>query len=132
MSKKNKIIPTAIYLRNVGAIEISNSSFLGDARLVDADSVNSISITSNTYMTAEAYKISCKLNETIHLVKNEIPEEIFRELVAIIRRMQENQGKSSFVESYNSFMSSLSNHVTVLTPVMPLIQPLIDALSRLG
>lgn len=132
MSKKNKNIPTAVYVRNVGHVEMSGNKFYGDIRVIDADTVNTISINSNTYMTTETYKIFREFNETINSLKKVLPEDVVADLAFRVKKMEDNQGTPSFLVSYNSFIACLANHATALEPVMPLFQTFIKYLSHLG
>lgn len=132
MTKKDKVIPTAVYLKNVGAADVSDNSFFGDARAIHADTVGSVSFKSNTYATTQAVSLFKDFNKALFSIKNDLPEEIFSELIVKVKMMEIQQGRKTFVDSYNSFIACLSNHASVLAPVMPIIQPFIDSLLHLG
>lgn len=132
MSKKNKIIPTAIYVRNVGHVQMSGNKFHGDLRILDAHTVDTIAINSNTYMTTETYRIFREFNDTINSVKDDLPDDVINDLVSRVKNMEENQGQPSFLASYNSFIGCLANHATALEPVMPLFNRFINYLSTLS
>lgn len=61
-------------------------------------------------------------NDLINAVSQSITDNT--ELLAIISEMKGNQNNSKFISSYQKFMTSAADHMTVITPFLP-------ALSRL-
>jgi hypothetical protein len=47
------------------------------------------------------------------------------EIVETINKMEENVGKPSFIDSYNKFIQSAANHMTLLTPFIPALTELL-------
>lgn len=64
----------------------------------------------------------------ITLVKEQIEEGKDREsLIATINAMNETQGTSGFKDHYINFISFVSNHITVLGPILPTLKTFYDS-----
>lgn len=47
------------------------------------------------------------------------------ELINLVKEMENNQGKSGFLKSYQDFISSAANHMTILSPYLPALTQLL-------
>lgn len=70
-------------------------------------------------------EVFAQLLEAIESVKNDAS---YTEVQSSIREMEVNYGTDSFKDKYQSFMSVLSNHITVLGPI---VAPCLPALAAL-
>jgi hypothetical protein len=59
----------------------------------------------------------------IRTIKDQVSDN--SELINFVREMEKNQGKSGFVKSYQDFISSAANHMTILAPYLPALTQLL-------
>lgn len=99
----------------------------------------------NTYITGNVQNVAAGSSDfEQHAITNQNQPEVFAQLLeaiesvkhdasytevqSSIREMEVNYGTDSFKDKYQSFMSVLSNHITVLGPI---VAPCLPALSAL-
>lgn len=78
--------------------------------------INIQSIDNSVNIIGEQYK------EVFDNIRNIIRTQIQDEsLIVKVNEMESNVGKSSFKDSYNKFIMSAANHMTILSPFIPIL-----------
>ena len=70
-------------------------------------------------ISKEGMRLIKNLNETLQRLP--IDEELKNYIIDSVAAIAHSKDKTTALESYTKLMSSLSDHVTVLTPVLPLM-----------
>ena len=94
---------------------ITAESITGPIQQGSHHSTQAVAVSGDTLLT--------KLESTI---QTEIGEpEVQKELLALVKGLQETQGTPEFLGLYQRFMSSAANHMTVFAPFLPALAQLI-------
>lgn len=56
-------------------------------------------------------------------------DEEKNDIIQCINDMRDNRGNKSFMDKYNSFIQNAANHMTLFTPLIPLLTPLLTNLK---
>lgn len=128
--KKNKSV-AAIELKHIGKAHNVGNSFYGNMPGIRATHVDEIYNVGNKHISLEALNILNELSEAVSSHKDALPVEVYEGLMKAISEMTERQGEPDFRDKYQSFMSMISDHVTILTPLLPAITHLFGPLSSL-
>lgn len=95
-------------------------------------------VITNNFYNCEKVNID-SIDNTINVKLNNNEKEILKKIEQIIDNIQNNKenrklfeemcnsiGKKSFVEKYQSFISSMADHITILSPFIPFLTSLIN------
>lgn len=111
--------------RKAQAVSIHIANFHGNLATGDASGVNArmnLGSTDNSTNVANEPAIFSQLLEAVTQIKD--PDDR-REVVAAVEEMRRQQGKSGFVKAYAAFMSTASDHMTVVAPFLPALTSLL-------
>ncbi|WP_276971539.1 hypothetical protein [Tatumella ptyseos] len=111
----------AINSPGVGAI--NNTSYGSDVSIAFIDSPNA-TMEGNVHYDASVVTLFDNLESTIKDKKVGVSQDKIDSLIQEVQEMRKNYGTPSFKEKYTSFMSSVSDHVTILAALAPLIPSL--------
>lgn len=81
-------------------------------------------IEGNTHYDKAALTLFENIESTLKKSASALPQEQSERLLSELKEMRASYSSPSFKEKYVSFMSSLSDHATVLTALAPFIKPL--------
>jgi len=73
-------------------------------------------------VNTETTEIFAELKELLHKVDDEREKEVIDEAIC---SMESTVGTPDFISNYKNFMSVISNHITVFTPLLPLLAGLL-------
>ena len=80
--------------------------------------VNKVNIQSTDSSTSFQFNSTdLSIMETMRVLAKGLENEA--EILSAIEQMQNNIGKKSFVQKYNEFIQSISNHMTIFAPFIP-------------
>ncbi len=130
MEQNRKVIPmnentndsVAVYVEGGGDNYIGENKMAGFKKAVVLKDTKNNTVINNEMLTEEAAAIFHKLN--LDIERLEIESQQKHELSSIVTRMKVDFGSGNFTEAYKEFSSFLSNHVTIMAPLMPYLAQL--------
>ncbi|MBS9898166.1 hypothetical protein J4H41_18080 [Vibrio alginolyticus] len=112
----------AVYVEGGGDNYIGENKMAGFKKAVVLKDTKNNTVINNEMLTEEAAAIFHKLN--LDIERLEIESQQKHELSSIVTRMKVDFGSGNFTEAYKEFSSFLSNHVTIMAPLMPYLAQL--------
>lgn len=101
--------------------KISKGAVINQYHITNADKVNIQSTDNSTTYNITADDIS--LMDRLRRIANGLENE--QEIILNINAMQDNIGKKTFAEKYNTFIQSVANHMTIFAPFIPALTSLL-------
>ena len=98
-----------------------NEKVVNNYNISGAEKIN-INSTDNS-VTYNITENDIALMETLKTLAREL--ENSNAIIDAIEEMKNNVGKKSFAEKYNSFIQSVSNHMTIFAPFIPALTQLL-------
>ena len=122
MSKKNQNPYAAAFMavNSPGSVIRRNTTYGSPAGASLINSPNS-SLEDNVHYDEAALILFDKIESTIKANAEELPKEQSDKLLTELEGMRKSYKTSSFKDKYVSFMSSISDHATILSSLAPLI-----------
>ncbi|MGF1746834.1 hypothetical protein [Vibrio minamisatsumaniensis] len=117
----------AIYVEGGGDNYIGENVITGFDKAVILKDTERNTVINNEMLTEAAASIFQKLELDIESI--EIEEQKKQKLSSLVTNMKVGFGSGSFTEAYKEFSSFLSNHVTIMAPVMPYLALLAEHLK---
>lgn len=105
---KNIVDSSKLNIYNISNVSVSNNS-----NLAIGESIN---------QNININELFDKLLNTANLINN---DEEKNKVIQSINEMKANNGKKSLLDKYNKFIESAANHMTLFTPLIPLLTPLL-------
>lgn len=101
--------------------KVSKGAVINQYHITNADKVNIQSTDNSTTYNITANDIS--LMDTLRNIAGGLDNE--QEIILNIDAMQDNIGKKTFAEKYNTFIQSVANHMTIFAPFIPALTSLL-------
>lgn len=95
---------------------ISRNTFVGYRKAVHIEGGTSNSVTDNLMLSAEVAQLYADLQ--IAVKSTELPVEVKEKIGKSVEEMRKNTGSPNFSKKYKEFVSSISDHMQVLGPVL--------------
>lgn len=134
IENEKKVIPViedsnesvAIYVDGGGNNHIEGNTMKGYKKGVVLRNSEGNTVINNEMLTEEATAIFNKLDLDIESLKIETQKK--HELSSLVTNMKAGFGSGTFIDAYKEFSSFLSNHVTIMAPIMPYVALLAEHL----
>lgn len=125
IEKERKVIPVnedsnesvGIYVEGGSNNYIGENTIKGFKKGIVLKDTEANTVINNEMLTEEAATIFHKLDLDIESLEIEAQKK--HELSSLVTNMKVGFGSGTFTDAYKEFSSFLSNHVTIMTPIMP-------------
>ncbi|AGK96782.1 hypothetical protein [Clostridium pasteurianum] len=101
---KDMVDSSRLNIYNISNVSVSNNS--------------NLAIGENIKQDININELFNKLLNTANLINN---DEEKNRVIQCINEMKDNNGKKSLLDKYNKFIESAANHMTLFTPLIPLL-----------
>lgn len=113
--------PLAIRVSSGAKAYITRGTFLGDGAGVLVTTGGQFHSVDSKHISSDVIFTFIKLYEELQKQKEIIGEGSYEKILKEVQNLKEKQGTMSYAAAYAGFISTISDHVTVLTALAPLL-----------
>lgn len=111
----------AIRASSGARVFVTRGTFLGDGTGLIATSGAQFHLVDSKHISSDVLFTFAKLDAELEKQKEVIEKDSYEKILREVQNLKMKQGTKSYADAYTSFISTISDHVTVLTALAPLL-----------